>query len=310
MSQVAQVRSFNRTVTRRNGALDDHFLGRDRSLGASRLLFEIGREGGEIRSIRARLGLDSGYTSRLLRALEADGLVRTGRSPGDARARHVTLTKAGRCELAVLDRRSDAAARELLRPLGSRQRAALVAAMGTVERLLTAGEVRLELMDPASPPARECLTRYFSELAERFDTGFEPARSPTPAAEFAAPRGYFLVAWLSGRPVGCGGLRCLGPVGEIKRMWVDRSARGLGIGRRILEQLERLARRRGLPRVRLETNKALIEAQSLYRSSGYREVSRFNDEPYAHHWFLKTFRRSDRRARSGCVLDRSSEASS
>jgi DNA-binding MarR family transcriptional regulator/GNAT superfamily N-acetyltransferase len=296
MSQVARVRSFNRTVTRRNGALNDHFLGRGRSLGASRLLFEIGRDGAEIRSLRARLGLDSGYTSRLLRALEADGLVRTGRSPGDARARYVALTPAGRRELTVLDRRSDAAARELLRPLGSRQRAALVGAMETVERLLTAGEVRLELVDPASAPARECLTRYFSELAERFDTGFEPARSPTPVAEFAPPRGYFLVAVLNGRPVGCGGLRCRGPVGEIKRMWVERSARGLGIGRRILEQLERLARRRGLPGVRLETNKALTEAQALYRSCGYQEVRRFNDEPYAHHWFRKTFHRDGRRA--------------
>jgi DNA-binding MarR family transcriptional regulator/GNAT superfamily N-acetyltransferase len=292
MTLVAQVRSFNRAVTRRNGALEDHFLGRDRSLGASRLLFEIGKAGAEIRALRARLGLDSGYTSRLLRSLEADGLIRTGRSPRDARARYVTLTPAGRRELAVLDRLSNTAAKALLDPLPARQQQELVQAMGTVERLLAIGEVRFEPVHPGSDVARKCLNRYFAELAERFEAGFDTARSiPTPMDEFIAPRGYFVVAMLGGNPVGCGGLRCYGNVGEIKRMWVDPSARGLGIGRRLLERLEQLGRRRGLRCLRLETNKALTEAQALYRSSGYRETARFNDEPYAHYWFEKRLTR-------------------
>jgi DNA-binding MarR family transcriptional regulator len=292
MSLVAQVRSFNRAVTRRNGALEDHFLGRDRSLGASRLLFEIGQPGAEIRALRARLGLDSGYTSRLLRTLEADGLIRTGPSPTDARARYVTLTPAGRRELAVLDRLSNTAAKALLDPLPARQQQELVQAMRTVERLLAVGEVRFEPVHPGSAVARECVRRYFAELAERFEAGFDPARSiPTTVDEFIPPRGYFVVAMLGGNPVGCGGLRCYARVGEIKRMWVDPSARGLGIGRRLLERLEQLGRRRGLRRLRLETNKALTEAQALYRSSGYRETARFNEEPYAHYWFEKRLTR-------------------
>ncbi|HET8622258.1 MAG TPA: helix-turn-helix domain-containing GNAT family N-acetyltransferase [Gemmatimonadales bacterium] len=287
MTLVAQVRRFNRTVTRRIGALDEHFLGRHRSLGASRLLFEIGRAGIEIRALRSRLGLDSGYASRLLRSLESEGLIRIGRSPHDARARFVSLTVKGRRELRLLDQLSDAAASALLRPLAGTQRTALVSAMNTVERLLTAGGVRFTSVPPASAVARECLRRYFAELAERFEGGFDPAVSLTPADEFAPPRGCFLIASLNGQPVGCGALRYYPDVGEVKRMWVDASARGLGIGRRILGQLEARARKRGLRRVRLETNKALTEAQALYGSSGYREVSPFNDEPYAHHWFEK-----------------------
>ncbi|MGH7516472.1 MAG: bifunctional helix-turn-helix transcriptional regulator/GNAT family N-acetyltransferase [Gemmatimonadales bacterium] len=288
MDVIAQIRSFNRTVTRQIGALDAHYLGRHRSLGACRLLFEIGTEGIEIRELRARLDLDSGYTSRLLRALEAEGLIHTGRAPGDARVRYVVLTAAGRKELAVLNRRSDAAAASLLEPLTGEQRAALTSAMGTVETLLLASAVRLEVENPTSRAAQYCLARYFEELAERFDTGFDPALSiPVAAEELTPPHGFFVLATLNGEPVGCGALKCHPAYGEIKRMWVGASSRGLGIGKRILHRLEDVARERRLPLLRLETNKSLIEAQSLYRSSGYREVSAFNDEPYAHHWFEK-----------------------
>lgn len=286
---IAQIRGFNRTVTRQIGALDGHFLGRHRSLGASRVLFEIGTDGIEIRELRSRLDLDSGYASRLLRALEVEGLIRTGRAPGDARVRYVVPTAAGRKELAVLNRLSDAAAATLLEPLSEKQRTALASAMGTVEKLLLAGGVRLDVEDPISHAPQQCLTSYFAELAERFDAGFDPALSiPADAKELTPPHGFFVVATLNGEAVGCGALKCHAGHGEIKRMWVAASARGLGIGTRILHRLEDLARDRHLPLLRLETNRALTEAQSLYKSSGYREVSAFNDEPYAHHWFEKS----------------------
>jgi GNAT superfamily N-acetyltransferase len=125
-------------------------------------------------------------------------------------------------------------------------------------------------------------------LARRFETGFDPGHSnPAPAEQFTPPRGYFLLARLHGDPVGCGALRVLPGYGEIKRMWVAPESRGLGVGTRILQRLEDLARHRRLPLVRLETNRALTEAQSLYRRHGYREVPAYNDEPYAHHWFEK-----------------------
>src|SRR5690348_1509447 len=104
MDAVAQIRRFNRTVTQHIGALESRFLGRDRSLGASRLLFEIGSTGVEVRQLRARLGLDSGYVSRLLRGLEADGLVRTGPASEDARVRVARLTTSGQKEVGLLNR--------------------------------------------------------------------------------------------------------------------------------------------------------------------------------------------------------------
>jgi len=288
MDEVARVRSFNRTVTQQIGALEGSFLGRGRSLGACRVLFEIGPDGAEIRRLRDRLGLDSGYTSRLLRGLEREGLVRTGRSSEDARVRLVRLTAAGRGEVALLNRLSNQAAESLLERLSEPQRVALASAMTSVERLLLAGAVNLDLADPQSQDARYCLDRYFQELAARFEAGFDPARSiPADADELTPPNGYFLLATLNGLPVGCGALKCHAGFGEIKRMWTAPSSRGLGIGTRILGRLEQLAQERRLSLLRLETNRTLAEAQSLYRRNGYREVDPFNDEPYAHHWFEK-----------------------
>ena len=156
------------------------------------------------------------------------------------------------------------------------------------EGRLDGGAVHLSVEQPDSPAARYCLERYFAELAARFETGYDPALGiPATPAELTPPRGYFVLATLNGAPVGCGALKCHATHGEIKRMWVASSARGLGLGTRILLRLEDLARQQGLPLLRLETNKALTEAQSLYRHNGFREVPAFNDEPYAHYWFEK-----------------------
>src|SRR5262245_24931546 len=106
-AMVEQVRRFNRTVTQRVGALDDHYLSRDLPLGQARLLWEIGLEGCDVRSLRARLDLDAGYLSRLLRSLEAAGLVVVEPGATDRRVRRARLTRAGRRERSLLDRRSD-----------------------------------------------------------------------------------------------------------------------------------------------------------------------------------------------------------
>ena len=149
--------------------------------------------------------------------------------------------------------------------------------------------VEVAQLDPAHPLARHCLREYFAELDTRFETGFDPARSiPADDEDLRPPAGLLLVATLLGDPIGCGALKFHDDEpAEIKRMWVAKSARGLGLGRRLLGELERCAAKHGARAVRLETNKALIEAISLYRSAGYVEVGRFNDERYAHHWFEK-----------------------
>lgn len=282
-----QVRRFNRAITRRTGALNESFLGRGRPLGAARMLYEIGAAGADLRDLRVRLGLDSGYLSRLLKGLEKEGLVAIGPSPEDARVRRAELTDAGLTEVAVYDSLSDAFARTVLAPLEAEQRYRLVAAMGEVERLMGISAVEIGLEPAGGESACWCLGQYFRELAERFEGGFDHARSiSAETRELTPPAGAFLVARRDGLPIGCGALKVTpNGVGEIKRMWVDETARGLGIGRRMLSNLESTARDFGLQVLRLETNRSLTEAQALYSSAGYREVAAFNDEPYAHHWF-------------------------
>jgi DNA-binding MarR family transcriptional regulator/GNAT superfamily N-acetyltransferase len=288
--QVQKVRRFNRTVAERMGVLHDRYLGGTRPYGEARLLWQIG-DGAthEVRGIRDRLGLDSGYVSRLLRALERDGLVAVEPHPGDRRVRTVRLTEAGRRERALLDDRSDALAASLLEPLDARQRDRLTSAMTEVERLLTASLVSVEVLDPGHPDAAACLRSYAAELRDLFEGGFDPGRSLLPdPGELRAPRGLFLVARLHGEPVGCGGLKLPADApAEIKRLWVSPRTRGLGLARRLLAELEQRAARHGGDVVRLDTNRALTAATRLYRGSGYAEVPPFNDEPYAHHWFEK-----------------------
>ena len=287
---VERLRRFNRTVTQRIGVLEETFLSRGRPLNQSRVLWEIGVGGCAVRALRERLDLDSGYLSRLLRALQDEGLVAVDPDGEDARVRRVRLTPAGLAERAELDRRADALAASILDPLDERQRDRLGVALAEVERLMVASMVRVQVTDPRHPDARACVAAYFTELAQRFEGGFDPGRS-VPAAddELTPPAGALLVARLHAEPVGCVGLKTHagGTVADVKRMWVSPAVRGLGLGRRLLAEVEDLARRWGVRTLRLETNGTLTEAVSLYRACGYREVPRFSEEPYAHHWFAK-----------------------
>ena len=288
-AEIALVRRFNRRVTIRIGALHDHFLGRRRPLGQSRLLYEIGPDGAELRDLRRRLGLDAGYVTRLIQALESAGLVRSAPAPADQRVRTARLTAAGRRELREMNARSDRAAEALLHALPSPQRARLLGAMAEVQRLLLLAGLRVERVDPASPAARWCVAQYVDELDRRFDTGFDPAASlPADDPDFLPPRGAFLVASADGEAVACGAVKTVAPgIGSLKRMWVADAARGLGIGRRMLAALEAEALALGLTILRLETNDRLQEAIGLYRTAGYGEVAPFSSDPYARHWFEK-----------------------
>jgi ribosomal protein S18 acetylase RimI-like enzyme len=161
--------------------------------------------------------------------------------------------------------------------------------MSENERLLGASKVEIAVEDPTSNDATWCIKQYFAELNARFDVGFDPAQSiSADAQELTPPEGLLLVARVREQPVGCGALK-FHPDGlaELKRMWVAPEARGLGLGARLLRELEQHARQSGAQVIHLETNRALTEAIALYRRHGYEEVDAFNDEPYAHHWFEK-----------------------
>jgi DNA-binding MarR family transcriptional regulator len=288
-AQVGQVRSFNRTVTQRIGALQDSYLARGRPLGEARLIFEIGAGGSDLRALRRRLGLDSGYLSRLMRSLEAQGLVEARRKAGDGRVRHVRLTDEGLGEFEAYDLLSDDLARSIIAGLDPVQRERLVAAMHDVERLIRLAAVEVAVEPPDSADARSCLQSYYAELAARFEEGFDPnSGNVFSEAEMRPPAGHLLLAWLDGEAVGCGALKRLDAgTAEVKRVWVAPGSRGLGIAGKLMDRLEALARELGFRTVKLDTNKALTEAHALYHKLGYRDTSRYNDNPYAHRWFEK-----------------------
>ena len=290
-STIATVRQFNRAWTQRVGALDESFLGSGRPLGPSRLLFEIGSTpgGAVVRELRDRLGLDSGYLSRLLRRLEDEGLVTTGADPDDARRRVVRLTASGQTSWAELEQRSEELARDLVAPLTDRQRERLEEALATAGLLVRAATIDLSPADAASPEAREAIAAYFAEIDARFDFGFDAADlMAEDARTLRGPGGLFLLARSEGRAVACGGLRDLGDgIAEVKRMWVSDDWRGAGLGGRLLRALEEHARGLGHRTLRLDTNGALVEAIAMYDRSGYRRIGRYNDNPYAQVWFEK-----------------------
>ena len=293
---ITRVRAFNRTVAASIGLLDDRFLGRGRPLAQSRLLWEIGRDGIGIRELRQRLGLDSGYASRMLRALEGEGLVENVPDPADRRRRLVRLTPRGEREWNELDARSDALASGLLDGLTSDDAAELVRAMTSVERLLVRARTTIAPADPDDADVGRAFARYREELDRRFEAGFDPSRSiRVDPDELRPPRGVVLLMRVGSEPAGCGLLRFHDDgSAELKRMWLSPRYRGRGLGADMLGALEAEASDRGARRVRLETNRALVEAIAMYRRAGYEEVPAFNDEPYAHHWFEKELTGAER----------------
>ncbi|MGR3320606.1 MAG: bifunctional helix-turn-helix transcriptional regulator/GNAT family N-acetyltransferase [Pseudooceanicola sp.] len=287
LDPVARIRRFNRAVTAETGALDDSFLGRGRPLGAARVLNAIGHGRTDIAALREYLGLDSGLASRLLRGLEAEGLVETVPDESDGRRRRLRLTEAGAAEFAEYERLSDDRAEALLarhpRP------DALLAAMDLVATALARDRVEIAACAPSDPAAQFCLSAYYAELARRFDTGFDVTLSRDPeAADMVPPRGVFLLARGDGKPLGCAALKGNGgAVAEVKRVWIAPEARGLGLAREMMARVEAEARALGIEVLRLDTNSALPEAVALYANSGWTEIDRFNDDPYPDRFFEK-----------------------
>lgn len=161
--------------------------------------------------------------------------------------------------------------------------------MHEVERPLTAGNAQIASVDPEHPDAQHCLHEYVAELNRRSQRGFDPTVGATALPhELRPPAGEFFVVYLHGEAVGCGAVKhhTEAPA-EIKRMWIAPKARGLGLGRQLLDRLETCAQAAGAQVAHIETSAVLVEALSLYRSTGWVEVPAFNDEPFADHWLEK-----------------------
>ncbi len=171
-----------------------------------------------------------------------------------------------------------------------------MAVVGTVGEMTAADHsarattLHFTVVDPQSDDAIASMTAYFDELDRRFPEGFDPDDTlVADAAKLRQPDGVFLLARCDNLVVSCGGVQQLEPgIGEIKRMWVSDDWRGLGIGRRMLDELESQSRTLGHHTVRLDTNTVLTEAITMYVSAGYRPIERYNSNRFAEHFFEKS----------------------
>src|SRR5258708_6802895 len=166
--QVGQVRRFNRLYAQRLGVLDEDYLARGRPLAEARLLYEIGDGGADVKMLRQRLSLDSGYFSRLTRSLERQKLILVVNGAHDRRHKTLRLTAAGRKERAAYERLSDDLARSLAKGLSKGENERLVAALAEAERLIRKASVSIIADDPGSDAAKWCLAQYYRELDQRF----------------------------------------------------------------------------------------------------------------------------------------------
>jgi len=280
--QLDRLLRFTRTIAAEEAGREAALAARGRPMGPLRALMAIGAAGMDVGALRDHLTLDSGLMSRQLRQLEEDGLITVTPDPEDARRRRATCTPAGLEEIRACQKLTEERAADLQSLLGA-EADTLLAAMDRVATLLAAHRMRLRVIDPESPEAAGCLRAYYTELSGRFGLPFAPGPDPD-----RPPRGAFLLGEHGEDRLGCVSLRGDGlGRAEIKCLWVSPDHRGVGLGRRLMAAAETEARRLGLTRLRLDTSRHLPEALTLYRRAGWQEIPRYNDYPFAHHWFEK-----------------------
>jgi DNA-binding MarR family transcriptional regulator/ribosomal protein S18 acetylase RimI-like enzyme len=285
-ARVAAIRRFNRLYTRLVGALDEGgYLDSPYTLTEGRVLFELAhRDAPTATTLASALGLDAGYVSRLLQRLQRRRLVKRTRSSHDGRESHIALTAAGRTALHKLDRDADALVEELLATLDDAGQRRLIDAIGTIGDLLGASRHESSRGEPAyviRPPtaadygwiiqshgevyAREYgwgprfLSLVARVIADYVDD-FEPALERCWIAERNGVNvGSVFVARDKERP----------GVAKLRMLLVLPSARGLGIGKRLVDECTRFAREAGYHTLSLWTNSVLAAARQIYADAGY-----------------------------------------
>lgn len=284
---ISRFRSFSRSVAVEIGALEDSFLNRGRPLGPARVLNAIGIGYENVSDLRRFLDLDTGLLSRFLRGLETEGLIKTEPNPVDRRSRVTKLTSKGEEEFEVYETLSnERAARAIAKHKNAHR---LLEAMDIVTIALSRESTTFEEVDYTSEIATKCLTAFAAELSQRLNTTFDLKKSGDPElSQMQHPHGTFVVARLGDMPLGCVGIKGSGgTLAEVKRMWITPAARGLGLGRRLMTTAEDAARALAIKTLRLDTNRILFEAVSLYQNMGWNEIDRFNNDPYPDIFFEK-----------------------
>jgi DNA-binding MarR family transcriptional regulator/GNAT superfamily N-acetyltransferase len=281
-AQIAAVRAFNRFYTRQIGLLEEGLYRSEFSLTEVRVLYELAHRDGLTASELVRyLNLDPGYLSRLLKKFEARGLVTRAPSEADARQSVLALTPAGRDAFAPLNRASHDEIAAMLGHLGADEREALVKAMQTVRRLLggAPGPRVPYILRPPRPGdlgwvVHRQAVLYATEYG--WDGTFEALVAEIAAAfvkNFDPKRERCWIAEREGEIVGSVFVvRQSDEVAKLRLLYVEPSARGLGIGRRLVEECIGFARSRGYRTLTLWTNDILVSARRIYEAAGFRLV--------------------------------------
>ena len=275
---IAALRAFNRFHTRLVGALDAHYLDSDLTLAEARLLYEVAsRQEVLAAELQAELGLDAGYVSRILRRFESEGWISRSRG-SDARRRPIALTEAGRRKFEALDRESRARTGALIEKLPSVDRETLVHALATVRLLLGHEEAPFHIRsfrpgDLAAIASRQSILYadygwgrpmeiLQGEVTTAFLRDFKPDREQCWIAERAGQMAGAILLVDAGEGVG-----------QLRLLHVEPWARGLGIGRALVDECVRFARQAGYRKVRLWTHTILTSARRIYEAAGFRIVA-------------------------------------
>jgi DNA-binding MarR family transcriptional regulator/GNAT superfamily N-acetyltransferase len=279
---VDDVRAFNRFYTRVLGLLRPDLAGSEFGLTEARVLFELAhRDDVAVSDLRSELDLDAGYLSRILSGFTASGLAAREKSAADGRRQVVRLTDEGRRAFDELDRLQAGAIDTLLAPLDDIQRTRLVGAMGQIRRMLSSGPGRagLVLRPPQPGDLGWVVERHGARYAAEYgwDATFEAlvARIVAEFAERRDTRGEAAwIAELDGERVGC--VFCMASsdpdaehTAQLRLLLVEPSARGAGVGSRLVDECLRFAKRSGYRRITLWTNDVLVDARRIYERAGF-----------------------------------------
>jgi DNA-binding MarR family transcriptional regulator/GNAT superfamily N-acetyltransferase len=301
-ARVEAIRRFNRFYTRKIGVLQEGFLGSAFSLTQGRVLYEIAhREKPTAAAVGAELGLDAGYLSRVLRGFKKDGLIRTERSEADGRETLLSLTARGKKAIAKLDQRSNEDVTARLRGVAEADQLRLVGAMNEIESVLAprAAESEPYILRPHQPGdmgwvvSRQGLL-YVEEYG--WDEQYEALAAKIAAnfiEKFDARRERCWIAERKGEIVGAVFLvKHSKTVAKLRLLHVESSARGLGIGKRLVDECVQFARRVGYKKITLWTQSILLAARAIYKQAGFRCVARkrhhsFGKDLVAETWELR-----------------------
>jgi DNA-binding MarR family transcriptional regulator/GNAT superfamily N-acetyltransferase len=288
---VAEVRAFSRFYTNLIGVLREGLLRTPYTLTEARVIYELAQQDScDLTTLRRSLDIDAGYLSRILARFEADGLITRARSSNDGRRQIIGLSPSGLAAFHRLDSRSAEDIAALLSPLSEEEHGRLVAAMGTIRSLLEEDRPSQSfvLRPPGPGDYGWVVHRHGVLYAEEYGWGeaFEAlvARIVADFIDHRDPkREAAWIAEVAGERVGC--VFCVrkeDTVAQLRILLVEPSARGMGIGSRLIEECLRFARRAGYEQIMLWTNDVLVDARRLYERAGFELVEENAHRSFGH----------------------------